>query len=58
MSGFKDMVAADNKKVFLNAEELAELRTVIYDGVTYDGEEHEGIPVVLSGLKERIAGSS
>lgn len=53
MSGFKDMVAADNQNVFLNAAEFAEPRTVIYDGVTYDGEEHKGIPVVLSGLKEK-----
>lgn len=48
MSGFKDMVAADNEAVFLNADEFAELRTVIYDGMTY-----ESIPIVLSGLKEK-----
>ncbi len=45
---FKDMVAADNAAVFLNLDEFAERRTVIYDGV-----EYRDIPVVLTGLKER-----
>lgn len=45
---FKDMVAADIKGVFLNLDEFAEKRTVIYDGETY-----EDIPIVLSGLKEQ-----
>ncbi len=53
MSSFKNMVASDIKNVFLNINEFAELHTIIYDGVTYDGELHEGIPVVLSGLKEK-----
>lgn len=53
MSGFKDMIESDNKNVFVNADEFAELHTVIYDGITYDGEMHEGIPIVLSGLKEK-----
>lgn len=48
MSGFKDMVEADNKNVFINASEFAEIHTVIYDGVTY-----EDIPIVLSGIKEK-----
>ena len=48
MSSFKDMVEADNKKVFVNASEFAELHTIIYDGVTY-----EDIPVVMSGIKEK-----
>jgi len=48
MSGFKDMVKADNTKVFLNMSEFAKKRTVIYDGETY-----EDIPIVLSGLKEK-----
>lgn len=48
MSGFKDMVAADNTDVFLNLDEFAERRTVIYDGATY-----QDIPIVLSGLKEK-----
>lgn len=47
MSGFKDMVAADNRRVFLNLDEFAERRTIVYDGVTYPD-----IPIVLSGLKE------
>lgn len=50
---FKDMVAADIRKVFLNTDEFAELRTVRYDGVDYDGPEHRGIPIVLTGLKEK-----
>ncbi|MDF2984889.1 MAG: ATP-binding sugar transporter from pro-phage [Eubacterium sp.] len=53
MSSFKDMVEADNKNVFMNTEEFAELHTVIYDGMTYDGEEHQGISITLSGLKEK-----
>ena len=44
---FKDMVAADNKRVFLNLDEFAERRTVWYDEVAY-----EDIPVVLTGRKE------
>ncbi|MCM1439162.1 MAG: hypothetical protein NC131_08165 [Roseburia sp.] len=48
MSGFKDMVAADNASVFLNQDEFAEKRTV-----RYDGEEYLDIPVVLSGLKQK-----
>lgn len=50
---FKDMVAADNHTTFLNLDEYGEKRIVIYDGVTYGGDDHEGIPVVLSGLKEK-----
>ena len=45
---FKDSVAFDNHNVFLNIDEFAEFRTVIYDGHTY-----EDIPIVLSGLKEK-----
>ena len=48
MSGFKDMIAADNQKVFLNVGEFAERRTV-----EYDGDAYQGIPVILSGLKEK-----
>lgn len=48
MSGFKDMVAADNASVFMNVDEFADLRTVIYDGVTYSD-----VPIVLTGLKEQ-----
>lgn len=49
MSSFKDRVARDIHKVFLNLDKFGEERAVIYDGVTYDGPEHEGIPVVLTG---------
>lgn len=48
MSGFKDMVAADNASVFMNLDEFAEMRTV-----RYDGEEYIDIPIVLTGLKEK-----
>lgn len=47
MSSFKDMVKADNAKVFMNTNEFAEKRTVIYDGETYTD-----IPIVLKGLKQ------
>ena len=50
---FKDMVENDNHNVFLNLDEFAERRIIIYDGVTYDGAEHMGIQVVLTGLKEK-----
>lgn len=52
MSGFKDMVAAANRSVFLNTDKFAERRTVIYDGETY-----EDIPVILSGVKEQDRGA-
>jgi hypothetical protein len=48
VSGFKDAVLADVKNVFLNLDEFAEPRTVIYDGTAY-----EAIPVVLTGPKEQ-----
>jgi len=44
----KDVIAADVHDVFLNLEEFAEKRTVIYDGETYTD-----IPIVLTGLKEK-----
>lgn len=44
MSRFKDMVARDVRKVFLNTDEFAETRTI-----RYDGEEYPDIPVVLEG---------
>ena len=47
MSSFKEMLAADNKRVFLNTGEFASLRTIIYDGQSF-----VDIPVVLSGLRE------
>lgn len=54
--GFKDTVAADNLGVFMNTEEFADYRTIIYDGETYDGaEDYEGrgVPIVLTGLREK-----
>ncbi len=48
MSGYKDMVEADNKNVFVNASEFADIHTVIYDETAY-----EDIPIVLTGLKEK-----
>jgi hypothetical protein len=45
---FKDMVKEDNKSVFLNTSEMAELHTVEYDGTTY-----EDVSIVMSGIKEK-----
>lgn len=45
---FKDMVAADNKAVFMNLGEFAEKRTV-----KFDGDVFVDIPIVLTGLKEQ-----
>lgn len=45
---FKNAVANDIHKVFLNLGEFAETRTI-----RYDGELYENIPVVLTGLKEQ-----
>ncbi len=39
---FKDIVARDVRNIFLNTEEFAERRTVIYDGV-----EYRDIPIIL-----------
>lgn len=50
---FKDMVADDIHNVFLNLGEFAVKRTVEYDDVTYDGPDHDGIPIVLKGIKEK-----
>ena len=53
---FKDMVKADNLNVFMNTLEFADYRTIIYDGVTYDGAddyEGKGVPIVMTGLKEK-----
>lgn len=44
---FKDCAAVEIEKAFLNPNELAEVRTVIYDGVTY-----ENISVIEVGPKE------
>lgn len=52
MSGFRDRVARDIHRVFLDKNKFAEERTVIYDGVTYDGPKHKGISVALIGPVE------
>ena len=49
---FRDAIAHDIKGVFLNLDEFADERSVIYDG-----EEHV-IPIVLSGLKEQDRSAS
>lgn len=49
---FKDMLNEDVQRVFLNDEEFAERHTIIYDGTTYDGEDHEGISVLFIKVKE------
>ncbi len=47
MRSFQDMVAADNKAVFLNADEFAEIHDVYYDGTLF-----AKIPVVLTRVKQ------
>lgn len=44
---FKEMVEADIKGVFLNADEFAETHTVVYDDTVY-----ADIPIVLTKVKE------
>lgn len=44
---FKEMVAADNKSVFLNSNEFADLHNIVYDGHTYFQ-----IPVLLTKVKQ------
>lgn len=48
MSTFREIVAADNHEIFMNLEELAEKRSVRYDGTLY-----EGVSVVLMGAEEQ-----
>lgn len=45
--GFKEMVMADSKSVFLNPSEFADNLDVCYDDITY-----EKIPVVLNRRKQ------
>lgn len=49
---FKDMVERDARAVFLNLDEFGEKRKIWYDGVLYEGKDGQGVPVVLTGLKE------
>ena len=51
--GFKEIAEADNLRTFLDIETFGELRTIVYDGDTYDGDDHEGIQCVISQLKEK-----
>lgn len=44
---FKDMMHSDNKAVFLNSNEFADVHTIIYDGVQYSD-----IPIILTRVKE------
>lgn len=44
----KDAILADIHNVFLNLEEFAENRTVLYDG-----ERYVDIPITMSGIKEQ-----
>lgn len=44
---FKDCIAADIRSTFLNPEEFAELRTIVYDGT-----EYENIPVSIQDISE------
>lgn len=45
---FRDIVDADNARIFMNNDEFADKRTIIYDGKTY-----KDIPVLLTKLKEK-----
>lgn len=51
---FKDMVAEDIHKVFLNTDEFAENRTIRYgyDSGEY-AEEYRDTPIVLTGLTQQ-----
>lgn len=49
---FKDMLNEDVERVFLNDSEFAERHTIIYDGTTYDGADHQGISVLFIKVKE------
>jgi hypothetical protein len=48
MSAFKEMMGRDVKNVFLNPDEMAEIRTVVYDGETY-----ADIPIILDSLEQK-----
>lgn len=48
MTSFKEMVLKDNLTTFCNTEEFAYLRTIKYDGATY-----QDVHVVMSKLKEK-----
>ena len=50
---FKDMVAADNSKVFMNLDEFAEVHDI-----QYDGELYEDVKCVITKLKEKDRNSA
>ena len=43
----------DNKSVFCNPNEFADLLHVVYEGITYNGPEGNGIPAVLTSAKDK-----
>ena len=45
---FRDSVQADIQNVYMNTAEVAERRTVKYDGETF-----EDIPILISGVKQQ-----
>ncbi len=45
---FRELVESDNHEIFMNLDELAEERSIRYDGTLY-----ESIPVVLTGAEEQ-----
>ena len=51
--GFREMVEADNLRTFLDLTTFGELRTVAFDGDVYSGDDEEGIPCVISQMKEQ-----
>jgi len=50
---FRDMVAADNARVFMNLDEFAETHDIQYDGETY-----EDVSCVITKLKEQDRSTS
>ena len=50
---FKETVSSDNSKVFLDTSYFGENRIVTFDGETYSGDEGDGIPCVISQMKEQ-----
>lgn len=50
---FRDLVMRDNKSVFCNPTEFADLLHVAYEGITYAGPDGNGIPAVLTNAKDK-----
>ena len=53
MSAFKDMVLNDNAAIFMNLDEFADKRIIVYNGITYSGEDGDGIAALLTKIKEK-----